>query len=182
MRIDYLIAILTYLTILIVVGGFLARRVKSGEDFMVAGRSATRARTDRKHSSPHGSVREASWGMRACLIASDWPRCGGPIGAAIGIAIIYFIAARARNYGGFTIPDVLETRYHPAARVLATIVTVVAYTVHCLLPIPGGRASALSRDRNGGVNRKSLSRLHSSSPTQPWLECSRLHTPTSSTV
>jgi SSS family solute:Na+ symporter len=38
MRTPYFIAILVYLGLLIVVGAWLTRRVKTGSDFMVAGR------------------------------------------------------------------------------------------------------------------------------------------------
>jgi SSS family solute:Na+ symporter len=128
MRPLYLAAILVYLSALMVVGAWFARRVRTGADFMVAGRRlglpvlvgtllATWIGT--------GSIMgNAGLGWRAGLSAL-W----SPLGGVIGIAVVYFVAGRARRLGGFTVPDILEARYNAAARVLATMVTVVAYTV-----------------------------------------------------
>lgn len=49
-------------------------------------------------------------------------------GVWIAIIILYLIAGRARKFGQFTVPDILEARYNKWARVLGTIVTVIAYT------------------------------------------------------
>lgn len=57
--------------------------------------------------------------------ASLW----NPAGAWIGIVVLFFIAGRARRLAGRTVPEVLEARYNPLARVLAMAVTVLAYTV-----------------------------------------------------
>jgi SSS family transporter len=52
----------------------------------------------------------------------------GPAGGWAGLAIIYFVAPRARKFAQFTIPDLLEERYNTAARVLGTIAILFAYT------------------------------------------------------
>lgn len=49
-------------------------------------------------------------------------------GAWIGIVIVFFLAARVRRIAQFTVPDILELRYNKWARILGTIVIVIAYT------------------------------------------------------
>lgn len=128
MRVLYLSSILIYLSALIVVGAFFTRRIKTGADFMIAGRRlglpvlvgtllATWIGT--------GSIMGNAGLAWRSGISALW----SPSGAWLGILAIYFVAARARRMGAFTVPDLLESRYNPTARVLATIVTVIAYTV-----------------------------------------------------
>jgi SSS family solute:Na+ symporter/sodium/proline symporter len=49
-------------------------------------------------------------------------------GAWIGIVIVYFLAGRVRRISQYTVPDILELRYNKYARILGTIVIVIAYT------------------------------------------------------
>lgn len=49
-------------------------------------------------------------------------------GVWIALVILYLIAGKARKFGQYTVPDILEVRYNAAARVLGTVVTIVAYT------------------------------------------------------
>ncbi len=49
-------------------------------------------------------------------------------GAWVGIIIVFFLAARVRRIAKFTVPDILELRYNKWARILGTIVIVIAYT------------------------------------------------------
>jgi SSS family solute:Na+ symporter len=124
----YTLSIILYLSGLVVYGAVLTRRVKTGADFMVAGRGlplpilvGTLVATWIGSGSIIGS---AGLSYRVGLSAL-W----GPSGAWLGILIVYFIARRARRFGAFTVPDLLEARYNPAARLLGTLVTVIAYTV-----------------------------------------------------
>ena len=49
-------------------------------------------------------------------------------GAWVGIALVYFIAPRVRRLAQYTVPDILELRYGPTARLLGALTTVMAYT------------------------------------------------------
>ena len=61
-------------------------------------------------------------------------------GAWVGIAIVFFLAGRVRRIAEYTVPDILEARYHPVARVLGTIAIVIAYlTIAGYQFIGGGR-------------------------------------------
>ena len=63
-----------------------------------------------------------------------WQGAGG----WVGLLVIFFIAGRARRFAQFTVPDLLEARFNVAARVLATISIVVAYTVIASYQFIGG--------------------------------------------
>ncbi|HZD06083.1 MAG TPA: hypothetical protein VE173_14325, partial [Longimicrobiales bacterium] len=125
----YLVVIVAYL---VVMGGmalyFARRRVHTGDEFMLAGRSLP------------------LWVMMGTLLAT-WVGSGtivggaafiyerGPLasvfffgGVPLGILILYvFLAERVRRLSSYTIPEVLEARYGPAARVLAAICILLAY-------------------------------------------------------
>jgi SSS family solute:Na+ symporter len=124
----YTISIVVYLSALVAFGAVLAGKVKTGADFMVAGRGlslpilvGTLIATWIGSGSIIGS---AGLSYRVGLSAL-W----GPSGGWLGILVVFFIAPRARRFGAFTVPDLLEARYNPAARLLGTLVTVIAYTV-----------------------------------------------------
>ena len=59
-------------------------------------------------------------------------------GAWVGIALIFFISKRIRNFGKVTVPDIFEARYGNTAAVLATITTVIAYTTIVSYQFLGG--------------------------------------------
>ena len=52
-----------------------------------------------------------------------------PIAGAAGIVALYFLAARIRSFGQFTIQDILEARFGVWARVLATFALLGAYVI-----------------------------------------------------
>ncbi|MFW5725986.1 MAG: sodium:solute symporter family transporter, partial [Bacteroidota bacterium] len=49
-------------------------------------------------------------------------------GAWVGIIIVFFLAGKVRRIAEFTVPDILELRYNKYARILGTLVIVIAYT------------------------------------------------------
>ena len=133
----YLTAVLVYLGILIVIGLWQSRRVKSGADFLVAGRTLparvlvfTLLATWIGSGSLFGG---AGLGYRA-----GFPALWQSAGAWVGIAGVYFLAHRVRRIAKFTMPDILELRYGPGARVLGTIVTAIAYTTITAYQFRGG--------------------------------------------
>jgi SSS family solute:Na+ symporter len=126
---SYLVVIVSYLLLMGGLGVYFAkRRVRTGEDFMLAGRSLP------------------LWVMMGTLLAT-WVGSGtivggaaftyerGPLatiffhaGVPIGIVILYFfLAERVRGLSKHTIPEVLEERYGPLARVLAALCILLAY-------------------------------------------------------
>jgi SSS family solute:Na+ symporter len=107
---------------------FAMRRVRTGDEFMLAGRSLP------------------LWVMIGTLLAT-WVGSGTVVGGAaftyqhgpfatiffyagvpIGILVLYFfLADKVRDLATYTIPEVLERRYGPVARILAAICILFAY-------------------------------------------------------
>ena len=133
----YLYSIVLYLFVLVAVGVYKVSSVKDSEDFMVAGRTlpwfvlvGTLLATWMGSGSLFSG---AGLGYRNGL-AALWSSGG----AWLGIALIYFITKRIRNFGKVTVPDIFEARYGQVAAVLATITTVIAYTTIVSYQFRGG--------------------------------------------
>jgi solute:Na+ symporter, SSS family len=135
----YLFAVVGYLGVLAAVAVWRARRTveTTGEDFLVAGRTLpahvlvfTLLSTWIGSGSLFGG---AGLGYRTGL-AALWQSAG----AWVGIALIFFIAPRVRRLAQYTVPDILEMRYGPAARVLGTIAIVLSYTAIAAYQFRGG--------------------------------------------
>lgn len=124
----YLYFILAYLLILTGLNFLRARRVKSQEDFMVAGRKLkTGTMVFTLICTWIGSgtfIAGAEFASKAGLSAL-WLAAG----AWIGIIIIYFLAGKIRTFGQYTIGDILEERYGPAARVFGAIAIIISFII-----------------------------------------------------
>ena len=133
----YILTIGVYLVILLVVGVFLAARVKSKEDFFLAGRRLTAPILV-------GTLLATWIGSGDIFSVADlsyhhgYSSLIGSAGGWIGIIVVYFIAARVRSFGQFTVPDILEARYNRYARLLATVTTIIAYVTIVSYQLRGG--------------------------------------------
>lgn len=132
-----LYAILLYLAALVVLGIYQTRKVQTGDDFLVAGRTLP-------------------WHVLVFTLLATWIGSGSLFGGAglgyrngfaglwqsagawTGIALVYFLAHRVRRIAKYTMPDILELRYGSTARVLGTIVVVIAYTTIAAYQFRGG--------------------------------------------
>ncbi len=122
----FLLVVLGYLGALLVVGAWKARRVRTHADFTLAGRSlsafvlfGTLLATWIGTGSIFGnSEKTVEIGIAAWIL---------PLGGFLGILALIPLAARARRFEGYTVQDILEARYSPAARVLGTLTLVLAY-------------------------------------------------------
>ena len=133
----YTVFIAIYLFALVGVGVYKTRAVRNSEDFMVAGRTlpwyilvGTLLATWMGSGSLFSG---AGLGYRNGL-AGVWSSGG----AWLGIAFIYFIARRIRNFGKVTVPDIFAVRYGRLAAILATITTVIAYLTIVSYQFRGG--------------------------------------------
>jgi SSS family solute:Na+ symporter/sodium/proline symporter len=135
----YFWAIVVYLAVLIMISVYRSLRVKTQDDFMVAGRRVTAiflvgtlvCTWIGSGSLFGGAGRAFRNGFSALWMSA---------GAWLGIAIVYFLAHRVRRIAQYTVPDLLETRYNPSARVLGTIAIIIAYlTIASYQFIGGGR-------------------------------------------
>lgn len=133
----YLLAVITYLGLLVVGSIWGSRKIRTGDDFLVAGRSLpAHVLVFTLLSTWIGSgslFAGAGLGYRVGF-AALWQSAG----AWVGIALIYWIAPRVRNIAQYTVPDILELRYGPAARVLGTVTTVIAYSTIAAYQFRGG--------------------------------------------
>lgn len=133
----YLITILVYLLVLFAFGLRIVRRLKKKEDFLVAGRSLTAPILV-------GTLLATWIGSGDIFSVSDlsynhgYSSLIGSSGGWLGIIIVFFIAAKVRRFGQFTVPDILEARYNKWARILATITTIIAYVTIVSYQFRGG--------------------------------------------
>lgn len=124
----YIIIILLYLAALTVMNFVKSRSVKSQEDMMLAGRSIPVYKMV--------FTLICTWIGSGTFIAgaefaakAGWSAMWLPIGAWIGIILIYFLAAKIRTFGQFTVGDILEERFGPVARVFGAIAIFISFTV-----------------------------------------------------
>src|SRR5688572_5532660 len=133
----YLAAVVVYLVALAAAGVWRARSVRTGDDFLVAGRSLpARVLVFTLLATWIGSgslFAGAGLGYRA-----GFPALWQSAGAWAGIALIYFLAPRVRRLAQYTVPDILELRYGPWGRILGTATTVLAYTAIVAYQFRGG--------------------------------------------
>lgn len=119
--------VVAYVLVLLGVGVWKSRTTKSQDDFMVAGRTVS------------------TWFLVGTLICT-WVGSGSLFGGAglafregvgdlwmsagawVGIVLVYFLAHRVRRIAQYTVADILEKRYTPAARVMGSLIVIVAYT------------------------------------------------------
>jgi SSS family solute:Na+ symporter len=122
----YLYIILAYLLVLTGMNFIRARKIKSQEDYQVAGRSlkwqimvfTLICTWIGSGTFISGAEFSAKAGMSAIWLSA---------GAWVGIILIYFLAGKIHNFGQFTIGDILEVRYGPAARLFGAIALILSF-------------------------------------------------------
>jgi len=135
---DLMIAIvLLYPVVLVGVSLWRSRTVKSHDDFMVAGRSvpvALLVGTLVCTWIGSGSLFGGAGLAYRTGIAELWFSFGG----WMGLVVAYFLAGRVRRIAQYTVPDLLEQRYNPTARVLGTVAIILAYVTIAAYQFRGG--------------------------------------------
>ena len=118
--------ILAYLLVLMGFNIIRSRRVKTKDDFMVAARSLSiRVMVFTLICTWIGSgtfIAGAEYAYKAGF-SSMWL----PAGAWLGIVLIYFLAAKIRTFGQYTIGDILEIRYGRFARLFGAVALIIAF-------------------------------------------------------
>jgi Na+/proline symporter len=133
----YIIVLAVIVGTLVTVGLFRLRTIKTSADFTVAGRSL-------------------AWPVLVFTLLSSWIGAGSlfaggefafkngfaalwmPAGGWAGLLVISLIAARARRFAQYTVPDLIETRFNTTARVMASIAIMLAYTAIVSYQFRGG--------------------------------------------
>ncbi len=122
----YIVIILIYLLGLTVMNFWKSRQVKSQDDMMVAGRSLSVTRMV--------FTLVCTWIGSGTFVAgaefaskAGWSAMWQPAGAYLGIIVIYFLAAKIRTFGQYTVGDILEVRYGTLARVVGAIAIMISF-------------------------------------------------------
>ena len=120
------------------------------------GVSLARLRTVKTHADFTVAGRRLAWPVLVFTLLSSWIGAGSlfaggefafhhgfaalwmPAGGWAGLAVIALIAGRARRFAQFTVPELIEARFNTAARVLATIAILLAYTAITSYQFRGG--------------------------------------------
>jgi Na+/proline symporter len=118
--------------------------------------SLARLRTVKTHADFTVAGRQLAWPVLVFTLLSSWIGAGSlfaggefafnhgfsalwmPAGGWAGLAVIALIAGRARRFAQFTVPDLIEVRFNTAARVLASIAILLAYTAITSYQFRGG--------------------------------------------
>ena len=118
-------AILVYFGILTLLNVLRAKKVKTQDDMMVAGRTLSLWVIV--------FTLICTWIGSGTFIAgaeyaakAGWSSLWLPAGAWVGIAVIYFLAAKIRTFGQYTVGDILEVRYGRFARLFGAIALIIA--------------------------------------------------------
>jgi SSS family solute:Na+ symporter/sodium/proline symporter len=122
------IVLVTYLLLLLVVGAWKARSVRTQADFSLAGRglgttvlAGTLLATWIGTGSVFGNAQKGYTDGLAALVL--------PLSSAVGIAVLFLLAARIRRMEHFTIQDILEERFGVGARLLGTLALLGGYVI-----------------------------------------------------
>ncbi len=124
----YIWIILIYLVGLAIYNFYKAKKIETQEDMMVAGRSLGITKMV--------FTLVCTWIGSGTFIAgaefaykAGWSALWMAAGAWVGIAIIYFLAAKIRTFGQYTIGDILEVRYGRFARLFGALALIISFTV-----------------------------------------------------
>jgi Na+/proline symporter len=122
-----LYVVLAYLLVLTGFNFYRARQISSQDDFMVAGRKLSLTTMV--------FTLVCTWIGSGTFIAgaeyaakAGWSSLWLPAGAWFGIGVIYFLAAKIRTFGQYTVGDILEVRYGKFARLFGAIALIIAFT------------------------------------------------------
>jgi SSS family solute:Na+ symporter/sodium/proline symporter len=122
----YITAVIIYVLFLVGVGIYRSRSVKTQDDFMVAGRrTSTFFLVGTLVSTWIGTG--SLFGGAGLAFRMGFSQLWMSAGAWLAIIIVYFLAHRVRRISEYTVPDILEKRYNSLARVLGTVIIIIAY-------------------------------------------------------
>jgi len=123
----YILIIMIYLAGLTVMNFWKSRKVKTQDDMMLAGRSISITKMV--------FTLICTWIGSGTFISgaefaakAGWSAMWQVAGVGVGIIIIYFLSAKIRTFGQYTVGDILEVRYGPVARVFGAIAIIISFT------------------------------------------------------
>ncbi len=129
-----------YLVLMVAIGLWFSRSkvMSTGDDFVFAGRDLPRPVMI-------GTLLATWVGSGTIIGGASFAYSHGPLasiffmaGTPVGIVVLYFIAKRVRRYSTYTVPELLERRYGVSVRVIAALITLLAYTGITAYQFTGG--------------------------------------------
>jgi len=120
--------VVLYLFIITGVGIYFGKFIKNEEDFSVAGRSLP--------SIVLAGTLMATWMGSGTVVGGTnslgytygpWVSMIFSIASPCGIVFLYFLSQKVRDLKMHTVPDVIEHKYGPAARLISTLIIFCAY-------------------------------------------------------
>lgn len=132
--------LVVYLLIMIGIGLYFSRSkvMSTGDDFVFASRSLPRPVMI-------GTLLATWVGSGTIIGGASFAYTYGPLasifflaGTPIGIIVLYFVAKRIRRSATYTVPELLEQRYGLAVRIIAALITLLAYTGIVAYQFTGG--------------------------------------------
>jgi len=120
--------VIGYGIFMIILGIFYSKKVSTSDDFILAGKSlgpivlmgtllATWVGSGTVTGGPNSLA--YSFGL--------WPAIWYVVPSLLGIGIIYLISSKIRNYGKYTVSEILEIKYGSTARTLSAVIIILAY-------------------------------------------------------
>lgn len=140
MQTAHVIVLVLYLLLMAGIGAWFSRskKVATGDDFLFAGRSLPRPVMI-------GTLLATWVGSGTIIGGASFAYSYGPLasifflaGTPIGILILYGLAGRVRRASTYTVPELLERRYGLAVRMIAAVITILAYTGITAYQFTGG--------------------------------------------
>jgi SSS family solute:Na+ symporter len=129
-----------YLVLMVAVGLWFSRakQVSTGDDFVFASRNLPRPVMI-------GTLLATWVGSGTIIGGANFAYTYGPLasifflaGTPVGIVVLYFVAKRVRRQSTYTVPELLEQRYGFTVRIIAALITILAYTGIVAYQFTGG--------------------------------------------
>lgn len=125
---EYLIAVVVYLLIMALIGVYFSKKsINNNEDFMAAGRSLPLWVMS-------GTLLATFVGSGTVVGGASFIYQYGPFaaifnlsGGVVGTIILYFLAGNIRKGGAYTVPEIIEKRFGTAARLVSSIIILLAF-------------------------------------------------------
>ncbi|WP_039042236.1 sodium:solute symporter [Sporosarcina sp. ZBG7A] len=120
--------VIGYGVFMIILGLVYSKKVSTSDDFILAGKSlgpvvlmgtllATWVGSGTVTGGPNSIA--YSYGL--------WPAIGYVLPSLIGIIVLFLISSKIRNYGKYTISEILEVKYGKFASMVAAVIIILAY-------------------------------------------------------
>jgi solute:Na+ symporter, SSS family len=140
MQTVHIVILVIYLLLMVGIGLWFSRakQVATGDDFVFAGRQLPRPVMI-------GTLLATWVGSGTIVGGGSFAYTHGPLasifflaGTPAGIIVLYLLATRIRRNSSYTVPELLERRYGLAVRIVAALITVLAYTGITAYQFTGG--------------------------------------------